>query len=72
MAVTTQTGESLRMSPEEAKRRLEAGGPATALDARNPQVWESSPVKMRGAIRVDPDHLRIDPAWPKDRFTLVY
>lgn len=73
MAVSTQTTpEALRISPEAARRRLESGGPATVLDVRNPKAWASSPVQIRGATRIDPEHWQIDPSWPKDRFTLVY
>jgi rhodanese-related sulfurtransferase len=73
MATTSQTAtQSLRMSPEDAKRRLEKDEAATILDARNPNAWDTSNVKMRGAIRVDPNRPHIDPAWPKDRLTLVY
>jgi hypothetical protein len=62
----------LKVTAGELKKYLEAGNSCTILDVRSPQAWESSPVKIRGAIRVDPRHLTIDPAWPKDRCTVTY
>jgi hypothetical protein len=61
-----------RMSAEEVVARLEAGEPVTVLDARSPQAWGESRLKVRGAIRIDRDCLRIDASWPKDRLTVVY
>jgi rhodanese-related sulfurtransferase len=73
MATASQTAtQSLRISAEDAKRRLEGGEPATILDVRNPKVWNSSNVKIRGAIRFDSNQPRFDPTWPKNRLTLVY
>jgi hypothetical protein len=54
------------------KSRLEAGESVTILDARGQRDWESSPVKVRGAIRIDPHDLHIAPSWPRDRLTVVY
>jgi hypothetical protein len=62
----------LRISAEDAKRRLEAREPATILDVRKPQAWGSSAVQITGAVRVAPDHVQIDAAWPRAQFTLVY
>jgi hypothetical protein len=61
-----------RMSAEEVAARLEEGEPVTVLDARSPQAWGESRLKVRGAIRIDRDHLALDPSWPKDRLTVVY
>jgi hypothetical protein len=73
MATAGQTAtQAVRISAEDAKRRLEGGEPATILDVRNPKVWGSSTVKIRGAVRLDPSQPRLDPAWPKNRLTLVY
>jgi hypothetical protein len=60
------------MDAEDLKTRLEKGEAVTILDDRNPQAWQSSRVKIRGAIRVEPGRLTIDPAWPKDRLTVAY
>jgi hypothetical protein len=73
MATANQTAtQSLRIRAEDAKRRLEESRAATILDARNPKAWDSSNRKIRGAIRVDTNQPRFDPAWPKDRLTLIY
>ena len=69
---TSATAQSLRISPADLKDRLEAGEPATILDTRNPHAWQSSDVKIRGAVRVDAHDLHVDPGWPKDRLTVAY
>ena len=45
--------QDLRISASELKRRISAGEDFTIVDARNPQAWEQSADKARGAIRVD-------------------
>jgi hypothetical protein len=72
MTTPGRTAESLRISPADLKSRLEAGEPATILDSRNPHAWQSSDVKVRGAIRIDAHNFHPDPGWPKDRLTVVY
>ena len=67
-----EVDRSLRIDPEEVKRRIASGQAVTILDARAPQAWESSDVKVRGAVRVRPDQFRVDPAWPRDQLTVVY
>jgi hypothetical protein len=62
----------LRIRVEEFKPRLLSGEPVTVIDARNDQAWESSPVKIRGAIRIPSANWHVDPSWPKDRFMVVY
>ena len=64
--------EELRISADDVKARLQSGVPVTMLDVRNDKAWETSPVKIRGAIRVRPADWHIDPSWPKDRLTVVY
>ncbi len=66
------TVQARRISAEDLKRRLEAGEPATILDVRNPVAWDSSAVKIRGAVRAELAHLHVDPGWPKDRLTVIY
>ena len=66
--IDTDDGD-LRIGVEQFKKRLEAGEPMTVLDARNKGPWQSSPVKVPGAIRWTS---HIDPSWPKDRLTVVY
>jgi rhodanese-related sulfurtransferase len=72
MATLSKSAPSLRISPADLKDRLEAGEAATILDTRNPQAWQSSDVKIRGATRVDAHDFHVDPNWPKDRLTVVY
>lgn len=64
--------KTLRIRVEEIKRRLLLGEPVTVVDARNDQAWESSPVKIRGAIRIQSANWHTDPSWPKDQLTVVY
>jgi rhodanese-related sulfurtransferase len=47
----------LRMSPEEASRKLDRGEPVTFLDARNPQAWAASPLQLPSALRAPADQL---------------
>jgi len=62
----------IRISAEEVVARLQAGQPMTVLDARSRQAWSESRLRLRGDLRIDRDHLHIDPSWPKDRLTVVY
>jgi rhodanese-related sulfurtransferase len=64
--------QSLRIDAQELRTHLESGEAATLLDVRNDKPWESSSIKMAGAIRVRPADWHIDPSWPKDRLTVVY
>ncbi len=64
--------ESLRMTAADVKRKLDAGERITFLDTRGPQAWESSDQKVRGAIRVDANAVRVDPHWPKDQLMVAY
>jgi rhodanese-related sulfurtransferase len=64
--------ETVRLEPQELKRRLDSGERFTLIDVRGPSAWDSSNEKIVGAIRVDPFHFQIDPAWPRDRPTVLY
>lgn len=73
MSTTTHASEqSLRISADGLRTRLESGEAVTLLDVRNDKPWEKSSVKIVGAIRVRPAEWHIDPSWPKDRLTVVY
>ena len=61
-----------RIDAEEVVGQLQARQPMTVLDARSPKEWNASHHKVRDAIRIDRDHLHIEPSWPKDRLTVVY
>jgi rhodanese-related sulfurtransferase len=54
------------------KTWIDSGHPVTVLDARSAQDWSAGRVKIRGAVRVDPDSYRAEPSWPKHRLTVVY
>ena len=41
-----------RITVEEAKSRMDRGEPLTFIDARNPDAWEKTSVKLPGAIRI--------------------
>lgn len=64
--------QSLRISADQLRTRLESGEAATLLDVRNDQPWDKSSIKITGAIRVRPADWHIDPSWPQDRLTVVY
>ncbi len=73
MSTPTHASEqSLRISAEELRTRLESGEAVTLLDARGHMDWEASPDKIRGAIRIHPTDFHIDPSWPNDQLTVVY
>jgi hypothetical protein len=61
-----------RISAEEIVAHMDAGQPMTVLDARSSKAWSDSRLKVCGDIRIDRDHLHIDPTWPKHRLTVVY
>jgi hypothetical protein len=61
-----------RIGAEEVAARMATGEPMTVLDARSPEAWRDSPLRVRGDVRIDRDRLRIDPAWPRDRFMVAY
>jgi len=72
-AAPTQIGvEDLRIDADDLKARLESGESTLVLDARGQTAWQSSPWKVRGAVRVDEENFKVDPAWSPDQFTLVY
>jgi rhodanese-related sulfurtransferase len=71
MAGITQAAKSLRIDADELRRRQNAGEAATLLDARTPKAWDSSDLRMAGAIRVDAAEFHIDAAWPRDLLTVA-
>jgi hypothetical protein len=62
----------IRISAEDVMAQMATGRPVIVLDTRAPHIWSESRLKVRGAIRIDRDHLHIDSSWPKDRLTVVY
>ncbi len=65
-------GEQLRITPQQLKARLESGEAVTVIDARNRSDWESSPVRIRGAVRFHARNFQEPPPWPRDQLTVVY
>lgn len=73
--MTTQqqpVAQGLRIGAEEVKSRLQSGEAMTILDVRNDRPWQASPVKIRGAVRIEPGQWHIDPSWSKGQLTVVY
>lgn len=64
--------QSLRIGASDVLAWQRAGQPMTILDVRNARAWESSPVKIQGAIRLQPPEFQVDLTLPKDRPTVVY
>jgi hypothetical protein len=64
--------ESLRLAPEDLRKRLAAGEPVTLLDTRGAAAWDASGEKVPGATHVDAHQLRVSPAWPKGQLTVAY
>ena len=64
--------QTLRIDVEEVRARQQSGSPVTILDVRNDKAWEASPIKIRGAIRIQPADWHVVPSWPKDQLTVVY
>jgi hypothetical protein len=72
MSPANATAVVPRISVDDVRTMLDAGRPVTILDVRSPHAYGSGQERIRGDIRVDPEHFRVDPAWPKDRPTVVY
>lgn len=62
-----------RITPDDLKRRMNAGEHFTLVDVRNPQAWAESDSMIPGAIRVPvDDYERHLSQIPKDRPVVVY
>lgn len=72
MNTTQTTSQELRINPEKFKTRLKSGEAITVIDARNRSEWESSPIKIRGALRFQGSYFQGPPAWPHEQLTVVY
>jgi len=68
----TAVEQDLRISPAEVKEQMQAKQPVTILDARSDNAYYEADKRIRGDIRIDPRHLAIDPAWPKEQLTVAY
>ena len=62
-----------RVTPDEVKARMDRGEKFTFLDARNPEAWAGSDVKLPGALRVPADEVekRVGDL-PEDRTIITY
>ena len=49
--------DTLRITVDELKRRMETGEDFMLIDVRNPQAWAESDTMLPEAIRVLPDKL---------------
>jgi hypothetical protein len=73
MSASSQTVvQSIRISAEDFNARWQGGESVTVLDMRSQKAWDSSDLKIPGALRISPDRFQIDPSWPKDRLTVAY
>jgi len=61
------------ITKEEVKQKMDAGEPITFLDARAAKAWDSSEVKIAGAIRMLADEVaqRLEEI-PRDRTVVTY
>ena len=67
-----QTITELRISPSEAKRRLDRGG-ALLLDVVQPSSWDGLDRVAAGAVRMAPDDVeRAYRQLPRDRDIIAY
>ena len=65
--------DTLRITVDELKRRMEAGEDFVLIDVRNPQVWAASDTMLPEAIRVPMDKLEENlPRIPKNRPVVAY
>jgi rhodanese-related sulfurtransferase len=65
--------DSLRITVDDFRKRMEKGEDFVVIDTRNPQEWAGSDVKISEAIRVPTDN--IDQALsgiPKDKPIVTY
>jgi rhodanese-related sulfurtransferase len=65
--------DSLRISVDEIRQRMNEGQQFTFVDVRNPQAWSESDEKLPGAIRVPLDGVDDNlPSIPKDKPIVTY
>lgn len=62
-----------RITPEQLRKRMDAGEDFTIIDARNPEAWAQSDTMMPGAIRVPKQEFEQHlPRIAKDRPVVTY
>lgn len=62
-----------KITPEELKRDMDLGRDTVVLDARSQTAYDSSPVKIKGAIRIPPEEIADRyRELPKDKLLVTY
>jgi rhodanese-related sulfurtransferase len=62
-----------RITPDELKRRVEAGEDFTIIDVRNPHAWAQSDAIIPGGIRLSLDKMEESlPKIPKNKPVVAY
>ena len=65
--------DTLRITVDELRKRMEKGEDFVVIDTRNPQAWAESGVKLPAAIRVTSDNLEQTLSnIPKDKPIVTY
>jgi rhodanese-related sulfurtransferase len=65
--------DTLRITVDELKRRMEAGEDFVLIDVRNPQVWAESDTMLPEAIRMPMEKLEENlPRIPKNKPVVAY
>ena len=65
--------DAARITPDDLKRRMDAGEDFTVIDVRNPQAWAESDNVIPEAIRVPvDDYERYLSQIPKNRPVVTY
>jgi rhodanese-related sulfurtransferase len=65
--------DTLRITVDELKRRMEAGEDFVLVDVRNPQVWAESDTMLPEAIRIPMEKLEESlPRIPKNKPVVAY
>ncbi len=65
--------DTLRITVDELRKRMEKGEDFVVIDTRNPQAWAESEVKLPEAIRVTSDNLEQTLSnIPKDKPIVTY
>jgi rhodanese-related sulfurtransferase len=65
--------DSLRITVDDLRKRMEKGEDFVVIDTRNPQEWASSDQKIPEAIRVSADDIdQVLSRVPKDKPIVTY
>jgi rhodanese-related sulfurtransferase len=65
--------EATRITADEVKARMDRGEKFTFIDARNPEAWAESDVKLPGAERLRPEEAEKHVGdLPRDRTIITY